>query len=81
MDSLLNVWGTWNLLASILGESAGSVKHGGGSTGNARREYTDSWFYPITVIGLPTQQWFPDEDWLDYRLKLFQAVYKGRSSW
>ena len=33
------------------------------------------------MVGYPSQQGFPDEDWFDYRLKLFQAVYKGKSSW
>lgn len=48
---------------------------------NKRREYTDSWFYLITLIGLPAQQGFADPQWFDYRLKLFLAVYKGKSSW
>lgn len=46
-----------------------------------KREYTRCWFYLITVIGFPSQQKFPDKDWFDYRLKLFQAVYKGKSRW
>jgi len=53
----------------------------GWSDRNVRREYTDSWFYLITVIGYPVQREFADEEWFDYRLKLFQAVYKGKSRW
>jgi hypothetical protein len=48
---------------------------------NVRREYADSWFRLIDEIGLPAQKKFPDKEWFDFRLKLFQAAYKGKSRW
>ena len=53
----------------------------GWSDQEKRREYTYWWFHLVTLIGEPAMRGFPDKDWFDYRLKLFQAVYKGKSRW
>ena len=53
----------------------------GWSDDKTRREYTYWWFHLVTLIGEPAMRSFPDKDWFDYRLKLYEAVYKGKSRW
>jgi len=53
----------------------------GWSDHKVRREYTYAWFYLITRVGEPSMRSFPDKDWFDDRLKVFQALYKGKTRW
>ena len=41
----------------------------------------ERWFDLVTLVGHPTWRGPGDKEWLDFRLKLFAAVYKGKTRW